>query len=69
MVRDVGGVGVGLHGGFSRGLGAAPGVVLRGDGDVDHVVAKHRWIEDLGETAEGADRGAGGQGGGGGVGV
>lgn len=63
------GVGVGLHGGFSRCLCAASGVVLRWNGDIDHVVAKHRWVKDLGETTKGADWGAGGQGGGGGVGI
>lgn len=69
VIRGVGVVGLGLHGAFSRGLGTASGAVVRGNGDVDHVVAKHGWVEDLGETTEGADWGAGGQGGGGGVGV
>lgn len=69
MIGGVGVAGLGLHGGFSRGLGAASRAVVRGNGDVDHVVAKHRRVEDLGETTEGADWGAGGQGGGGGVGI
>lgn len=69
VIRGVGGVGVRLHGGFSRGLGTASRAVVRGNGDVDHVVAEHRWVKDLGETTEGADWGTGGQGGGRGVGI
>ena len=55
-------MGVGLHGGVSSSLCAAwtSGAVLCGDGDVYHVWAKHLREKDLGETTEGAERGAGG---------
>lgn len=55
--------GVGLYGGVGRLLCAAltSGSSLRGDCDVYHLGPKDLWEKDLGETTEGAERGAGGQ--------